>query len=89
MSHDQARAFAKDLAEQIAIKDQRDTTSASMGKRTGHLFIDYLRNGRGSTAVGTWSPRARRGFPIARRVTWKQIAQGIAPDAFSIKEPKR
>jgi hypothetical protein len=36
-------------------KDRRYTVSASMGQRPEHLFIDYLRNGRGSTAIGTWS----------------------------------
>jgi DNA ligase D-like protein (predicted polymerase) len=89
MSHDQARTFAKDLAERIAGTDRRYTTSAAMGQRRGHLFIDYLRNGRGSTAVGTWSPRARPGFPIARPVTWKQIEKGITPSAFSIDNPGR
>jgi bifunctional non-homologous end joining protein LigD len=89
ISHDQARAYARDLAERIVGTDRRYTTSASMGQRAGHLFIDYLRNGRGSTAVGTWSPRARRGFPIARPVTWKQLEQGIDPDAFRIGSPDR
>ncbi len=77
MTHDQAHRFAHELARQIAGKDPRYTTSASMAQRPGHLFIDYLRNGRGSTAIGTWSPRARPGFPIARPVSWKQIEQGI------------
>lgn len=62
MTHDKAHPFAHELARQIAGGDHRYTTSASMGQRPGHLFIDYLRNGRGSTAVETWSPRARRGF---------------------------
>jgi bifunctional non-homologous end joining protein LigD len=89
MSHDQARAYARDLAERIAATDGRYTTSASIGQRTGHLFIDYLRNGRGSTAIGTWSPRARLGFPIARAVTWKQVEQAIDPRAFTIVSPER
>jgi bifunctional non-homologous end joining protein LigD len=89
MTHDQARAYAKDLAERVASADRRFTTSAAMSRRTGHLFIDYLRNGRGSTAIGTWSPRARPRFPIARPVTWKQVEQGIQPSAFSLSNPDR
>jgi len=89
MTHDQARTYARQLAERIAGKDRRYTTSASMAQRPGHLFIDYLRNGRGSTAIGTWSPRARRGFPIARPVTWKDIEQGILPSAFPMASPLR
>lgn len=89
MTHDQARALAHELARQIAARDGRYTISASIGQRPGHLFIDYLRNGRGSTAVGAWSPRARRGFPIARPVTWKQVEQAIDPAAFTIVSPNR
>ena len=60
----------------------RYTTTAALAKRPGRLFIDYLRNGRGTTAIGTYSPRARPGFPIAASVTWKQLERGMKPDAF-------
>jgi bifunctional non-homologous end joining protein LigD len=53
---------------------ERYTTSAALGKRAGRLFVDYLRNGRGTTAIGTYSPRARPGFPIAAPVTWREGA---------------
>jgi ABC transporter substrate binding protein len=55
----------------------------------GRLFIDYLRNGRGTTAVGAYSPRVREGFPIAAPVTWKQVERGIKPDAFTMGHPLR
>jgi bifunctional non-homologous end joining protein LigD len=48
------------------------------------VFIDYLRNGRGTTAVGTYPLRARPGFPIAAPVTWAEVDQGIRPDAFTL-----
>jgi DNA primase len=49
----------------------RYTIAAGAGKRTGRIFIDYLRNGRGTTAIGAWSPRAR--FPVAAPVSWRQV----------------
>jgi bifunctional non-homologous end joining protein LigD len=55
--------------------------------RSGRVFIDYLRNGRGTTAVGTYSPRAHRGFPIAAQVTWRQVERGVQPDAYSMERP--
>ena len=64
-----------------------------LAKRTGKLFIDYLRNGRGTTAngrgttaIGTYSPRAREGFLIAAPVTWKQVEQGVRPDALHMTD---
>lgn len=52
-----------------------------MRLRPGRLFIDYRRNGRGTTAVGAYSPRVRPGFPVAYPVRWEQGASGIRPDA--------
>jgi bifunctional non-homologous end joining protein LigD len=76
------------LAERFAKKDvERYTTSAQMSERGGRLFIDYLRNGRGTTAVGAYSPRARAGFPIAAPVTWREIERGVRPDAFIDRLP--
>lgn len=53
------------------------------------IFLDYLRNGRGTTAIGTYSPRARAHFPIAAPVTWARVEAGILPDAFTIQHPFR
>jgi bifunctional non-homologous end joining protein LigD len=83
MTYDQAHAYCKALAERVAhTNPARYTTSAALAKRPGRLFIDYLRNGRGTTAIGTYSPRARPGFPIAAPITWKQLERSIKPDAF-------
>jgi bifunctional non-homologous end joining protein LigD len=58
-------------------------------KRAERIFIDYLRNGRGTTAIGTLSPRARAGFPVAAPVSWRQVEKGIRPDAFTMERPPR
>ena len=60
---------------------------AALAKRPGRLFIDYLRNGRGTTAIGAYSPRALPGFPVAAPVTWPAVERGIRPDAFTIADP--
>jgi bifunctional non-homologous end joining protein LigD len=90
ITHDEAHAYTKALVERIAKRDpRRYATSAAMAQRPGRLFLDYLRNGRGTTAVGAWSPRARPDFPIARPVTWRQVEGGIKPDAFTIAQSFR
>src|SRR5438270_4554270 len=54
MTHDQAHGYCKRIAERLAASEpDRYTTSAVMAKRPGRLFIDYLRNGRGTTGIGT------------------------------------
>ncbi|MGH0372580.1 DNA ligase D [Sinorhizobium meliloti] len=90
MTHNAAHAYAKRLAQRFASTDpDRYVTSAQLSHRPGKLFLDYLRNGRGTTAVGTYSPRARSGFPVAAPVTWRDIERGIKPDAFTIERPPK
>lgn len=87
MTHGQAHRYCRAIARRIAEDEpERYTLSAAMGRRKNRLFIDYLRNGRGTTAIGTYSPRAREAFPIA----WKDVERGIAPASFTLKHlPKR
>jgi bifunctional non-homologous end joining protein LigD len=88
ITHDRARQLAKSLAQSLADADpERYLLSAAPAARRGRIFLDYLRNGRGNTAVGAFSPRARLGFPIAHPVTWKQVETGIRPDAFTLARP--
>jgi bifunctional non-homologous end joining protein LigD len=85
ISHDAARLYCKRLAQRLEATDPaRYTTSSAPAKRNKRIYIDYLRNGRGTTAVGAYSPRAREGFPLAAPVTWAQVERGIRPDAFTI-----
>ncbi len=87
ITDDQAHAVSRRIAQKIAAGGpQRYVTSAALAKRPGRLFIDYLRNGRGTTAIGAYSPRAREDFPIAAPVSWKDVERGIAPVAFSMRK---
>jgi bifunctional non-homologous end joining protein LigD len=89
MLHDKAHRIAHQLVSALAARHPDRYLLSAQSKRRGRIFLDYLRNGRGTTAIGTYSPRAREGFPIAAPVTWKRIESGIAPDAFSIDSPFR
>ncbi|RUV70506.1 hypothetical protein EOA78_20265 [Mesorhizobium sp. M5C.F.Cr.IN.023.01.1.1] len=63
-SHDDARKASRLIADAFAATDERYIVSSAPARRKDHIFIDYLRNGRGTTAVGAYSPRARPGFPV-------------------------
>ncbi|MBV8506130.1 MAG: hypothetical protein JOZ11_10045 [Alphaproteobacteria bacterium] len=89
MSWDAAHAYTRYIAYRLAATaPDRYVTSATVA-RTGKLFIDYLRNGRGTTAIGAYSPRVRPGFPIAAPVTWQDIEHGLRSDAFSLRKLPR
>ncbi|KQZ32189.1 DNA ligase [Mesorhizobium sp. Root552] len=80
---DQVKGFAHDFARAMEqAEPDRFTATLSKKARTGKIFIDYLRNGRGSTTVAPYSSRARKGATISMPVTWAEIEAGLAPNAF-------
>ena len=81
------KQFAGDVAEQIAALDpKRFVANMSKAKRKGRIFIDYLRNGRGATAIAPYSPRARGTAPIAVPVSWDELKTIPAASVFKLKD---
>jgi bifunctional non-homologous end joining protein LigD len=79
------KEFSKWVAERFAAAyPERFTTNMAKRARSGRIFIDYLRNGRGATAIGAYSARARRGAPVATPLFWDEVEQGVTPDAFTV-----
>jgi len=80
LNWDGARAYAKMVAQQLAEgAPERFTFEVGEAKRRGRILIDYLRNGRGSTAIGAYSPVAVRGFPVASPLTWRELEAAEPP----------
>jgi bifunctional non-homologous end joining protein LigD len=80
---DRVKDFARDFAQALAGSEPtRFTATLSKKARKGKIFVDYLRNGRGSTAIAPYSTRARPGAPVAVPIAWDDLAT-TAPDAFS------
>jgi bifunctional non-homologous end joining protein LigD len=79
------KEFAKWVAEKfVAAYPERFTSNMAKRARTGRIFIDYLRNGRGATAIGAYSARARAGAPVATPLSWEEVESGVKPDAFTV-----
>ena len=71
---DEVRQFSKDLARRMEREDgDRFVSSSSRAKRKGRIFVDYLRNGRGATAIASYSTRARPGAPVAAPIRWDEL----------------
>jgi bifunctional non-homologous end joining protein LigD len=84
---DELKAFSADVAEQIAALDpKRFVANMAKAKRKGRIFIDYLRNGRGATAIAPYSPRARGTAPIAVPVSWDELKTIPAASVFKLKD---
>lgn len=82
----QARAFCEAFADTLATQHpDRYVATMSKAKREGRIFIDWLRNGRGATAIASWSLRARPGAPVAMPVTWEELARVRAPDRYTLR----
>ncbi|SEL32282.1 DNA ligase D [Jannaschia helgolandensis] len=82
---DAVRGFAKTLAHVLEEKEpKRFTASMSKARRKGRIFIDWLRNERGATAVAPWSLRARAGAPVAVPVGWDELANLKGAATFTL-----
>jgi bifunctional non-homologous end joining protein LigD len=83
-------AFCKRVAELIVKADPSHYT-ANMAKaaRSGKIFVDYLRNARGATAILPYSTRARPGAPVSAPLSWDELSPRIASDHFTIRNLAR
>jgi bifunctional non-homologous end joining protein LigD len=81
----EVKAFAKWLADSMSKDDpDRYLATATKAKRDGKIFIDYLRNGRGNTAVAAYSARARPGAAVSMPLEWSELTDEIGPAYFTV-----
>ena len=66
--------------------DEPDKYVSKMTKsiRGGKIFLDYLRNGRGATAIVAYSTRARPGAAVSAPVTWDELGPKLTPNKFNM-----
>lgn len=82
---DQHRDFAEAVARLMAEEEpDRFVATMSKAKRKGKIFVDYLRNTRGATAIAPYSSRARKGAPFAVPVSWEALSRLKNAHPFSV-----
>jgi bifunctional non-homologous end joining protein LigD len=81
----EVKDFAHRLAQAVTQSDPKNFTAAlPKAQRKGRIFVDYLRNQRGATAVMPYAARAREGAPVAVPITWKEMETIDKPSHWSI-----
>jgi bifunctional non-homologous end joining protein LigD len=83
----EVKAFTKSIADAMTADDpKRYIATMSKAKRTGKIFVDYLRNGRGATAVAAYSTRARLNAPVSMPIRWEDLSRLKGADVYRVPE---
>ncbi|MBB3807453.1 bifunctional non-homologous end joining protein LigD [Xanthomonas arboricola] len=84
---DLTKRFAKGFADALAQSEpERFVATATKRFRNKRIFVDYLRNGRGATAVASYSLRGRPGAPVALPLPWSDLPKLHRADAFTLRD---
>jgi bifunctional non-homologous end joining protein LigD len=83
---DRAKAFTRSIADLlVATFPDRFTATMSKSSRKGKIFVDYLRNAEGATAVCAYSPRARANAPVSTPIAWEELREDLRFDHFNVR----
>jgi bifunctional non-homologous end joining protein LigD len=83
--------FSRVLAEAVVRQaPARFTATMSKAKRAGKIFIDYLRNVRGASAIAAYSTRARPEAPVSTPLRWEELTPALRSASFTLRNlPER
>ena len=81
----------KDFAQRFCValataEPERFTANLAKAKRKGRMFLDYLRNQRGATAIMPYSSRAREGAPVAAPIIWDELDEMPSGGRFTVRD---
>jgi bifunctional non-homologous end joining protein LigD len=91
LTWEDAKSFTKAAAEfLVRTFPDRFTAVLAKEKRKGKIFIDYLRNSEGATAIAPYAVRARANAPVATPIAWSELERDVRFDYFNIRNvPER
>ncbi len=82
----EAGQFCRRVAEiLVELSPERFTANMSKAKRQGKIYVDYVRNNRGSTSVAPFSTRAKERATVAVPLEWSELGGPIRPDSFTVE----
>jgi bifunctional non-homologous end joining protein LigD len=84
LNWDEAKTFCHSVADfLVAAAPDRYIAKMSKAARTGKIFVDYLRNDQGATAIAPYSTRNRPGAPVSVPITWDELGNRITSNFFN------
>jgi bifunctional non-homologous end joining protein LigD len=82
---EQVKSFSKAVADTLVkLAPRRFVATSALPQRHGRIYIDYLRNTRGASAIASYSTRARPGAPVALPVSWDELPNLSSAAAFTV-----
>jgi bifunctional non-homologous end joining protein LigD len=84
--YDEVKEFTHALARDLTARaPDRFIATMTKSKRGGKIFVDYLRNGRGATAICPYSARRRPGAPVATPISWRELTDELSPSELNVR----
>jgi len=90
-SWEELRSVARAIADRLAANQPGSyLAKASISERKGRIFVDYMRNAPGATAIASYSTRARPGAPVSVPLHWSELEQRFDPAEWTVRSvPER
>jgi bifunctional non-homologous end joining protein LigD len=83
---DEIGAFCHGIARAMAASEPaKFTAKAAKTRRPGRIFVDWLRNLRGASAIAPYSTRAREGCPVAVPLAWSELGRIKSANQYSMR----
>jgi bifunctional non-homologous end joining protein LigD len=83
---DEVKEFSKAIADAlVTARPDRYTANPLKRTRVGKIFVDYLRNQRGSSAICNYSTRAKTGAPVAVPLRWDELKRIDSGAPYTVK----
>jgi bifunctional non-homologous end joining protein LigD len=84
-SYDFVRNFARRFAKVLMVRYPKLVTAERGEKhRVGKIYVDYLRNAVGQTAVASYSLRDSEDATVSTPLEWKEVREDLRPESFTI-----
>lgn len=89
LTWEDAKAFTKSVADfMVRTFPDRFTATLSKERRKGRIFIDFLRNAEGATAIAPYAVRSRRNAPVAMPIAWEELERDLRFDHFNVRNAR-